>query len=69
MASSLLLRSNFLDLPGALRRVPNLPFSEIAKNIFAHKYPYRNRCSIVPKVVYKNDEFYIHCKKFPTILA
>ncbi len=40
MASSLPLRSIFLDLPGAQGRVPNLPFLDIAiaKNNFAHKY-------------------------------
>jgi hypothetical protein len=38
MASSLPLRSIFLDHPGAQGRVPNLPFPDIAKNNFAHKY-------------------------------
>ncbi len=38
MASSLPLRSIFLDLPGAQGRNPNLPFPDIAKNNFAHKY-------------------------------
>jgi hypothetical protein len=38
MASSLPLRSIFLDLPGAQGRVPNLPFPDTAKNNFTHKY-------------------------------
>ncbi len=38
MASSLPLRSIFLDLPGAQGRVPKLPFPDIAKNNFVHKY-------------------------------
>jgi hypothetical protein len=38
MASSLPLRSNFLDLPGAQERVPNLPILGLVKNYFAHKY-------------------------------
>ncbi len=36
MASSLPLRSIFLDLPGAQGRVPKLAFPDIAKNNFVH---------------------------------
>jgi hypothetical protein len=38
MASSLPLRSIFLDLPGAQGRVPNLPILGFVKNNFVHKY-------------------------------
>ncbi len=38
MASSLPLRSIFLDLPGAQGRDPNLPILGLVKNYFAHKY-------------------------------
>jgi hypothetical protein len=38
MASSLPLRSNFLDLPGAHGRVPKLALQGFAENNFDHKY-------------------------------
>jgi hypothetical protein len=38
MASSLPLRSNFLDLPGAQGKVPKLALQGFAENNFAHKY-------------------------------
>jgi hypothetical protein len=38
MASSLPLRSIFLDLPGVQGRVPKLPILGFVKNNFAHKY-------------------------------
>jgi hypothetical protein len=38
MASSLPLKSIFLDLPGAQERVPKLPILGFVKNYFAHKW-------------------------------